>query len=804
MKRNGLSAAEASILDDLFEEAESISMDVVAPVTHLQLPESVEEEEAEPPPPPLKKAKKEEEAPTPSRFAAEEWDFPTEITTTQPDHTLPLVLAPSDSYSPSAALAFLRQLSDRDLGRLQRTCMTMHRLVAKSRIWEERTKRLLERSFNANIMSRSAVPQWEKRCASLPSPKAHYDLLKFYEGQVGLAMAKKKFITSSVIAWAEKWHPLEKDEQRDAYYETVLNRRPPRAQTYWRPVQDPYLKSKGEHESHLIFTGGVLYVPPSRQDEFKYHYLKDLGIAPSYIGERRTAVFPLFGDLDMSDLDIPSQERLNEYYKCMQEVVAELFPDLNDYERRMVICQAPISFEKPRSRRYKTGAHVYWPGIMITATIALVVRKAIIKRLRERFGERALPDNPWVKVLDEAVYTSNGLRMFGSFKADKCRECRGSGKTAIVDKSLVLLRKQPNEVHPALKGQTKFDTERTAESEKKRSRKKKKKSDADVPKEPCGLCLETGKTHVGRLYEPLLVLDGSGEPDDDELQNLLDDPEALYDACTLRHPTETPTVEPTIPDWLKDVKESDLYDGPSEEELRRLRRKNQLDPGIARKGTRLSPRDADYRPVKQSLRGNEAKARTMLMDALTTANAYMRGGPKITRIEYESTGNYYIVKTDCRWCPNKGEEHNSSTIWFRVGYHTITTHCFSRLPAVRPVGGCACRDMERFDAFGTPVELKELLFPDMLETEREHALLAYRYSAPTTKKEEDAPLPPQEPTTTTTEPAMVWNIKEEPKGDSPLPPPPKQRKRKRKQKRDDDDDDDSWGGGGGGWIGSAF
>ncbi|BBI30569.1 hypothetical protein QKT49_gp194 [Acanthamoeba castellanii medusavirus] len=798
LSRRGLSAAEADILDGLFDEAESMEEEAVVPPP--ELPESVEEVEVEEKPPPVKKAKTEKKE-TP-RFYAEEWDFPTEIGATQPEHTLPLILAPTPSYSPSAVLAFLRHLCDRELGRLQRTCMAMHRLVSRSRIWEERTKRLLERSFNSNIMSRAAAAQWEKRCASLPSAKARYDLLKFYEGQVGLAMVKKKFIKSSVITWAEQWHPLEKDEQRDEYYQNVLNRRPPRAQTYWRPVQDPYLKSKGEHESHLIFTGGVLYVPASRQNEFRYHFLKDLRVAPSYIGERRTAVFPLFGDLDMSDLEIPSQDRLDEYYRCMQEVVAELFPDLNDYERRMVICQAPISFEKPRSRRYKTGVHVYWPGVMLTATFALVVRKAIIKKLRERFGERPLPDNPWVKVLDEAVYTSNGLRMFGSFKADKCRECRGAGKVAIAQsqtQSTVLLRKQPNEVHPALKGQTKFDTERTAESEqKKKKRKKKKQSDANVPKEPCGLCLETGKTHVGRLYEPVLVLDGSGEPDDDELQNLKDDAEALYDACTLRHPTDTPTVEPAMPEWLKDVKESDLYDGPSDEELRRLRRKDQT--GIVRKGARLTPRDADYRPVKQSLRGNEVKARAMLMDALTTANDYMRGGPTITRIEYESTGNYYIAKTDCKWCPNKGDEHTSSTIWFRVGYHTITTHCFSRLPAVRPIGGCACRDMERFDAFGTPVELKELLFPDMLEAEREHALLACRYSAPTVKKEEASP--PSPPPSDSGEPVMVWNtaiIKKEPVEDTSKQNP------KRKRKRKTRDEDDAWGRGGGDvWAGSAF
>jgi hypothetical protein len=594
------------------------------------------------------------------------------------------------------------RLSDALLTRLQFTCVTMHRYIKWTRVWEDRTTAFLAKHM-ATAMDKPTIAIW-RNCTAGLGAKAKYDLLRFYHGQQQMLLLRKEFIQPQVTTWAKQWHArTNRDEALDAHIERTTGRKPRNAETFYRYKRDDNrLKYNDEIESHLSFSGFVLYVPDDRLDEFKRLYLADTrrGI-PSYFIERRTNYFPFFFDLDFHEPRIVSQDEVDAIVAVIQKLMRELYTQLDDHELRLVIYQSPVSFDKPGSPMYKFGLHGFWPGVEVNVRVACTIRRAIIHRLREAFGERPAY-NRWASVLDESVYEPNGLRMFASAKAEKCRACGGKGK--IEPKEMVLRR--TTDVHPKRKGQTKFDRKRIAPDQLL----------------PCTTCLEVGKTHIGRVYTLTSIIDGSGEPRPHDLDVLRRNLEAQFDCCTLRRPNGALMEPPKMPDWVKKIKESDLVDGLTQDELRRqrVREQRQITRG-AGKGERVGPRDPNYKVSRQPLKIDRERVIQLLTETLRASHHYM-DRKSVTSVEYEATGGYYIAKTDCHWCPNKQAEHRSNTIWFFVGFNAIKTKCYKREKIVMPGYGCFCADLS-CDSIPTPMELRELLFPSLVEAEREKILL---------------------------------------------------------------------------------
>lgn len=199
--------------------------------------------------------------------------------------------------------------------------------------------------------------------------------------------------------------------------------------------------------SHLSYLGGVYAIPLSNYASFFEHYATDLEKQTVHHGfsEQRTPVFRFHVDFDMEfirPLDESEFSTLEQfmmpylrimmdvfktfYFHLSAEEFAETFwfafcPSYNIYTREP--CE-------PRSdTTLKVGLHLVFPGLYVTSQVALILRRAVLYRFSKEpallikhalyFAHR------WEKMMDEQVYTKNGLRMIGSYKTDICNGCGG-------------------------------------------------------------------------------------------------------------------------------------------------------------------------------------------------------------------------------------------------------------------------------------------------------------------------------------------------------------------------------------------
>ena len=87
-----------------------------------------------------------------------------------------------------------------------------------------------------------------------------------------------------------------------------------------------------------------------------------------------------------------------------------------------------VNRERRPDGMLKHGVHIIFPEVKINIEQALVMREALVERLRVEYGmtHALLAPNGWTDVVDNGVYgTGKGLRMYGANKTVKCTECRG-------------------------------------------------------------------------------------------------------------------------------------------------------------------------------------------------------------------------------------------------------------------------------------------------------------------------------------------------------------------------------------------
>ena len=74
--------------------------------------------------------------------------------------------------------------------------------------------------------------------------------------------------------------------------------------------------------------------------------------------------------------------------------------------------------------RKKTGIHLLFPGVFVTAKQALDMRETVIAECTRVWGFRSSPFNSWPDVVDGSVYNKAGLRMICARKGEPCKECK--------------------------------------------------------------------------------------------------------------------------------------------------------------------------------------------------------------------------------------------------------------------------------------------------------------------------------------------------------------------------------------------
>lgn len=196
-----------------------------------------------------------------------------------------------------------------------------------------------------------------------------------------------------------------------------------------------YIKSRGSSiknaptSTHLLLTGGCLLIHDSFVDDFLQVYAQDVrGECAPCISQRRSAVFPMYVDLDMFlSTETLTDDAVLLLSRTINERVGMFFQ--NETQRQnvmcMVVCTKKGRVKQNEEGRYKHGVHLHWHNLHVNTDKALQLRLAMIEGLYQRqdldallgFDETSRP--PWEQMVDESVYNS-GLRMVGAPKASKC------------------------------------------------------------------------------------------------------------------------------------------------------------------------------------------------------------------------------------------------------------------------------------------------------------------------------------------------------------------------------------------------
>lgn len=649
-------------------------------------------------------------------------------------------------------------LDDRSLLRLSLICTTLYNVITKwLGLWNVRMEAYLKTHFRSSF-EQEVVKCWRKDVRHL-SPKAQYDKLKFfYSQQQYLALEKHGIGRPSVVMnWAKSWHPVHYTEDERALYKASnFNEEPPRRVQYFRGGKDIRRERNNEFITHITFTGGVFYVPDAKLDEFRRAYVEDLQRGVNlYICEHPTDAFPFFLDVDLIERDLPSESFFQEIVK---QVIAGA-DEATDFEAStnsaILVYKVATSWRKTKDKtarhwRYKTGLHIFWQNYFVDPTSARHIRNAIVEHLIESLGERDDHDNAWCVAVDDAVY-KNGLRLFGSYRAENCSLCRGSGILTMEgqvvgqkkNKKTLKMRADNQNCHPKYQGQAILVVKsKPEEKETTTTTCTAIITDEDASKidleqqqqtQPCYHCLGAKKVHIDRPYHLWCVIDGfSGNESKLLYERYVKNLDEQFGAISLRRPELCKEVNDKrvhhakqLPAWVRAIKPADLLPPSSlkiiKEETTCGKRKSD---GGAQPRVLPSSTASGYAPKRLK---QDAQLVQKINKAIQRRYHFMREkGRKIVSVDFDESSNYFIAKTSCKWCPNIGKEHNSSTIWFAVGPHYIAVHCFSRKAILRPVGRCYCSDM-RAEKVKTPHKLRKLLFPAIVAQEEEQQKLAAQF-----------------------------------------------------------------------------
>jgi Chlorovirus DNA primase len=438
--------------------------------------------------------------------------------------------------------------------------------------------------------------------------------------------------------------------------------------------EDPlFLKDEDRIPTHLLLDGGKLCVPDRLSDWFHKCYANDIITKQvNYIAEAKTHIFKMIIDLDFYDDKFKTFEELRPYLKTIQKAVSSFYPNLEDYKKRMIVCTTEHTEGSVKNNKIfvKQGlGHLVWPDILIDNSVGNRIRMGCIQQLIKEFGTRHA-ENIWEDVVDSTIYKKNGLRMIGSAKMEICKGCI----------------------------------------------KKRKKGQADFAAD-CDMCLGVGKYYKGRIYSTTDVFDVNGDTMEDEIEKLQTNIVYMVKQTSIRSPEKFFT-EYKIPEWF----DSFHYNFEQETKNQRIRKKfyGNDRTGLSEedsKGmkehtvkTKVNIDDLIWKAIVDLINEvmPEVYKNIEIMD-IKQCEGKKRGGKK---------GHYFWVRTNCSFCMNIADYHNSNTIYFVVNEMGICQKCFCRCETT--LGrkfGVMCKNYHSEIKPFNNTETVKLLFPDSFEAQ---------------------------------------------------------------------------------------
>ena len=153
--------------------------------------------------------------------------------------------------------------------------------------------------------------------------------------------------------------------------------------------------------THVLMSGGILYVPPEETQDFYREYIQAINLGTKlYVVEQKTDLFKFFVDLDYKAPEKLTDEDLVQFCSIIHKAL--------ETSSQCVIARA-----RPRpvgEGLIKSGVHIHWPNLTVSRTQAMNLRTKIVTSLTSDFPF------DWDKVIDASVYGGSGLRMLWSHK----------------------------------------------------------------------------------------------------------------------------------------------------------------------------------------------------------------------------------------------------------------------------------------------------------------------------------------------------------------------------------------------------
>lgn len=409
--------------------------------------------------------------------------------------------------------------------------------------------------------------------------------------------------------------------------------------------------------THLLLDGGKCAIPPAKLHKFHIAYAASVFMDErNYICECRTKIFKFFIDIDFEDINEIMYETMRQYIMDIQTVLKEFFEhvnntDLTDDDFTVYVATTVTKKVTKNGKDFiKTACHPIWPNICVDQQTALIIRKALTQFFVTKYGERHL-DNTWDDVFDKCVYTSNGLRMIGSYKVSFCKKCRGNRND-----------------------------------------------------DYCAICHNMGKIHENRRYLVTDIIDYDGVTQTGLLKEYEENMVALIEKTSIvtNHNYMPFSLIPVYPEWFN-IKAFE-FDNVIKSKTVSLKqypfgetrtKDDELGSGELKLKKQLEPDSTLFKKIERFIKTTmpEIYKNIVILD-----------------INICDNDTYYVARTNSSFCMNVSRHHNSSTIYFLINRFGIYQKCFCRKDSTegRQFGKCS-----RYASQRRPLstEIKKLLFP---------------------------------------------------------------------------------------------
>lgn len=510
--------------------------------------------------------------------------------------------------------------------------------------------------------------------------------------------------------------------------------------------------------THTLMSGGIISIPDDKYQDFLHLYSREVAgnnRKLTYSELRSKPVSRMYFDVDLLDEEILGEDFTMIMASTIQRVLRSYYTEQNGFTEggevfQCVVCTTPPkSVKKDDLDLTKNGFHIIFPFLKIDLKKAYQLRFNVVYELERVMGKRNVPSNPWADAIDKAPY-SGGLKMCGSFKMVKCIKCKNAkeekkeGEESL-KKEIAELRKRlfPRE-------DKKFDYKDISTLEREEFK------DSLIAKlngefleisagTTCPHCFK-GRHIEDRTYMPTLVIDSDGSRNDDLVESMSKDMYKTMKYTSIRCQED----EEMTPGFKKPDGAPLCPDESNSANLRNLERSKIAKLGVAArmelmsegvfksdqecvlawKGDQVFDTDkieiiekyiqslgtGPYSNIQVKTVFEHSIEKKEMTGKNTSGTKAIKAIIKSNNGDQEEDVTYSVEKSllvrvagdGSTYCANKGGEHTSNSIYFRITPHYCYQKCFSRKEVVRE-GGKPC-GVYRSQGVPIPYDVSRHLF----------------------------------------------------------------------------------------------